>query len=510
MSSFRAGAAALDIDPPFGLPMCGVVARDWTGTARIGKLEVTALAFEIDGARAVVCGVDTLALQSPEIGETRARVAAATGAPLASVLIGASHTHHAPPTSRFFSSPLGTVDVPADPATLAHVEYVHDQIVAVCELAFERLEPAWTRWGLGYADFAINRRERDPDGRVRRLGWNEEGMLDQSVPVLQAVRADESAIGTLVAYGAHTVTTWIESNAYSPDYPGALRDAVRRWTGGECVFLIGAAGNVMPRISFEQTGRAMREMGEGVALAALSALGSRPTWPSELSVGSGFRSGNAVAAYRWRLRDAEPPPLRAAERVVSFPLQPLPLLDEIVELRERSEREVAEAIERGAAEWELRGLRYHGLAYALRTEAELRSGSAPTAVEGPVNALRIGDGVIATGPGEIFTEIGMAVKERSPADVTLYAGCVNETLSYFPTASEFPLGGYEPDYGNKTYGLPIQVDPSCDRLLVETAVGLVRDLFPDRAGGEDGDWTASGKLPQVPPAPPPLHRPEAA
>jgi neutral ceramidase len=508
--SFRAGAAALNIDPPFGLPMCGVVRRDWTGASRIGSLEVTAMAFDTPETRVVLCGVDTIAVQSPEIDVLRARIAQATGAPLAGVLVNASHTHHAPPGSSYFAEALGAERPEPDQATLDYVALLQERIYEVCVLACERLEPAWVRWGLGTADFSINRRERDPDGMVRRLGWHEEGMLDQTTPVLQAVREDETAIGTLVAYGAHTVTTWIESDAYSPDYPGTLRDAVRRWTGGECVFFLGAAGNVMPRVSFERSGRAMHEMGEGVALEAIHALGGpAPTWPSELYTADGFRSGNAVSAFRWRPATARPPALAASERTVTFPLLPLPTLDEILELKERSLAELAEARERGATEGELRGLRYHGLNYALRTEAELRGGSPRTAVDGTIGAVRIGDGVIATGPGEIFTEIGLAVKERSPADVTLYAGYTNGDISYFPIASEYPLGGYEPGYGNKSYGLPAQVTPEADRILVETAVELIAELFPDRESPDPGDWLATGALP-VAPARSSLRRPADA
>lgn len=506
-SGFRAGAAALDLDPPLGLPMCGVVRRDWTGAERIGALEVTALAFESGGARAVLCGIDTIAVQSPEIDLLRARIAEATGAPLAGVLVNASHTHHAPPGSRYFSEALGAESPEPDAATRAYVERLYERIHEVCVTACERLEPAAVRWGLGEADFAVNRRERDPDGMVRRLGWHEEGMLDQSVPVLQARRADETVIGTLVAYGAHPVTTWIDSHAYSPDYPGVIRETVRRATGGECVFFLGAAGNVMPRVSFERTGRAMREMGDGIAIEALHAVaGPEPAWPSELYVAEGFRSGNAVSAFRWRGVDAPPPRVAAAERTVSFPLLPLPSLDEVEALERRSLEELREARARGAPEGELRGLRYHGLNYAVRTKAELRGGSPRTAVEGTIGAVRIGDGVIATGPGEIFTEIGLAVKERSPADVTLYAGYTNGLLSYFPIASEYPLGGYEPGYGNKTYGLPSQVAPECDRILVQTAVELMRDLFPERDAADPGDWLATGALPS-PPARPPLRRP---
>jgi len=82
-----------------------------------------------------------------------------------------------------------------------------------------------------------------------------------------------------------------------------------------------------------------------------------------------------------------------------------------------------------------------------------------------------------TGPGEIFTEIGRAVKERSPVRATLYAGYTNGIVTYFPTAAEFPLGGYEPDYGNRSFGQVAQVTPESEAILTETAVRLVRGLF---------------------------------
>jgi hypothetical protein len=113
--------------------------------------------------------------------------------------------------------------------------------------------------------------------------------------------------------------------------------------------------------------------------------------------------------------------------------------------------------------------------------------------------MRIGDGAMVFAPGEIFSEIGMAVKERSPAEVTLYAGYTNGLVSYFSTAAEYPFGGYEPGYGNRTFGLPSQVAPASERILVETGVRLVRELFPERSAPLADDWLATGALPSPPP-----------
>jgi neutral ceramidase len=497
---FHAGAAAVNVDPPLGLPMMGVVRRDRPAEDRLGPLEVTAAAFERDSTRVLVCGVDTLAIQSPEVDSVRARVAEATGADLPGIILNWNHTHHAPAGGFSVHGSFGERNPEPDQATLAYVERLHDSVVEACRLACERLEPAWVRWGLGGADEAVNRRERGSDGRVTRIGWNPDGLVDLSVPVLQAVRRDGSAIGTVVGFGCHTVTTGIDYVGYSPDYPGPLRDFVRSMTGGECVFLQGAAGNVMPRFAFDDENREPGRLGRRLALEALHALADRPGWPAEI-VETSFGSGTVVLLFRNRPVVAEPPALAAREERVDFPLLPLPTLEEIRAVREQADRELREAEKSGAPEPELRILRFHGANWARRAEAEIASGSPRTSAVGVVNAVRIGDGAIVTGPGEIFTEIGLAVKERSSADVTLYAGYSNGCVSYMPTAAEYPLGGYEPSYGNKTYGLPAQVSPETERLLVEAGVRLVRELFPERATrGPDG-WLASGAQPEPPPAP---------
>jgi hypothetical protein len=73
------------------------------------------------------------------------------------------------------------------------------------------------------------------------------------------------------------------------------------------------------------------------------------------------------------------------------------------------------------------------------------------------------------------------VKHQSPAEVTLYAGYTNGMVSYFPTAAEYPFGGYEPGYSDRSFGLPAQVAPECEDILLSTGARLVASLFPDGA-----------------------------
>ena len=62
----------------------------------------------------------------------------------------------------------------------------------------------------------------------------------------------------------------------------------------------------------------------------------------------------------------------------------------------------------------------------------------------PVRVLRLNDTVIWAAPVELFCEIAMDVRARSPFPNTLYIGYTNGWFGYLPTARAFTEGGYEP------------------------------------------------------------------
>jgi neutral ceramidase len=483
-AQLRCGAARVSLEPPLGLPMVGFV-RQWQTAQGYGfPLEATALVVESPDTTVALIGVDTMGIQAPEVDLLRDRVGAALAIPGTNVVLNWNHTHLAPPGGRSFVQAIGQVDDgELRRRCEAYIDVMHDKVVSVAREAAATLEPARAVWGLGNLDAAVNRRERALDGRVI-LGWRPDGIVDTSVPVLQVRRPDESAICTLVAYGCHTVVTGPDVFVYSADYPGPLRTAVREWSGGECVFFMGAGGNVLPRFAFTDSEDEAERVGRALALEALHAVAGRAAWPTRI-VRTPGGSVTPFSLYR-RIEDEAPiQALAAVEERVGFPLLPLPTLDEIRAMRRQFEGAVTEAEAAGADPGKLRTLQYHSR-WARQTEAEIEAGAAPLAADGPISAVRIGDGAIVTGPGEIFTEIGLRVKERSPAQVTLYAGYTNGMVSYFPTAAEYPFGGYEPAYGNRSFGLPAQVSPECEDILADTGGRLIASLFPERSLGHGG------------------------
>ena len=62
----------------------------------------------------------------------------------------------------------------------------------------------------------------------------------------------------------------------------------------------------------------------------------------------------------------------------------------------------------------------------------------------PLSVLVLGDSVAFAGiPGEPFSEIGRAVRDRSPFRMTVCTCLTNGSCGYFPVASAYDEGGYE-------------------------------------------------------------------
>jgi hypothetical protein len=89
----------------------------------------------------------------------------------------------------------------------------------------------------------------------------------------------------------------------------------------------------------------------------------------------------------------------------------------------------------------------------------------------PIMAVLIGDIAAVTLPGEIFSQIGLNIKEKSPFDTTFMLGLSQGYCGYIPDKKAFLEGGYEQRTGR---GSRYEQD-SCDRIEA-VAVNLLELL----------------------------------
>jgi hypothetical protein len=131
MTAFRAGVASLPLEPPLNLPMVGFV-RQRHGALGYGTLplEVNAIALERGETRAVLCGVDIVGIDTPEIESVLDRVAKATGAAPEAILLNWSHTHLAPTGGRLHGAIFGDLDEDGAAAVHAFARVIQEKIVS--------------------------------------------------------------------------------------------------------------------------------------------------------------------------------------------------------------------------------------------------------------------------------------------------------------------------------------------------------------------------------------------
>lgn len=481
--TFLAGAARVEITPPLPVDLLGYVRRAQAARVVWDPLMATACVLRgTDGGTVAIVAADVVGLTTEMSDRIRARVAAAISCRPEEVLLNSSHSHASP-------WPGATVKLGGEfdgwtETELRWWEAVPDLYASAAVQAAEAAVEARVSGGVGRVhNLAVNRRERTADGRTI-LGWNPEGFIDESVPTLRIDALDAPAdeplpIATIVGFGCHPVVVGPDVPMVGSDFVGPLRDLVdsRLRPGGVTIFLQGAAGNVLPLEAFRDEPEAAEAVGERLALEAAHAIADRD--PRELDVERlDWGSVTPISLYRRTLAARQPEPaLRATRRIVSLPLLDAPPVDDL-------ERELAERLadlrrraDAGEGRATMNPVRYH-ISWLELMLGAARGGPLPKSIDGEIWASRLGDTAIVGAPGEIFGEIGAAVRSASPSPVTLFAGYSNGSLGYVATPEEYPFGGYEPAVSHRGYGHPAPFSPDVAGIIREAALELLGELFP--------------------------------
>jgi len=116
--------------------------------------------------------------------------------------------------------------------------------------------------------------------------------------------------------------------------------------------------------------------------------------------------------------------------------------------------------------------------YARRTLSLARASECVTVL---VQALHIGDFAVCTLPFEVFAEIGLDLKKRSPFPRTMVVSLANGTNGYLPTPEQHELGGYETWMGTSR----VQEDASV--ILTNNLVEMLNDLHKTAAKNSTAD-----------------------
>jgi hypothetical protein len=441
----RVGAAAVVITPPAGTPMAGYY-HERAAEGVHDDLYAKALVLEKDGVKAALVSLDLISTTRTMVDEARREVAKTTGVPGEHVLISATHSHTGPVLSGrgVRESFLGG----SSDLAQRYAAELPARIARAVEQAEKALKPARLSLGRGREEtIAFNRRFHMKDGTV---GWNPgklnpnilkpAGTIDPEVSVVYFESADKKPLATYVNYAVHLDN--VGGLKVSADMPATLSKLLAEFKGPEMVtvYTTGCCGDV----NHINVNWAERQGGfeNAARMGTILAGEVLKTWPN--------------------LKAVEPGALRVKRATVKLPL-PKVTPDDVEKAQDVVNR--------------LKDARAKKPAFLEQVQAfkvldvQARDGK-PNEVEVQVVALGA-DVAWVSLPGEIFVELGLAIKQDSPFRYTILAELANGSVGYVPSHRAYPQGNYEVVSARCAEG--------SGELLVETAVRLLKELYAENA-----------------------------
>jgi hypothetical protein len=441
-SELKVGAASVAITPPPGIPMAGYYSERGAKGVH-DELHAKAIVLEQGGATATLVALDLITTPRDLVDETRREIARASGVPAGTVMISATHSHTGPVVDG--KSPFGgKSDVVANyrarlPAMIA---------LAVSQ-ARSRLVPATVSVAHGVeSSIAFNRRYHMKDGTV---GWNPgkrnsnvlkpAGPIDPDVPVLFFESTPRKPLATYVNYAVHLDN--IGEPIISADMPAVVSRCLADYQGPDMVtlFTAGCCGDVN-HIDVNW-GEQQRGFANAARMGTILAAEVLRAWP--------------------KLRPIADTTLRIESAHVSLPLPEIGK-DDVANARAIIARVDDPASKRPSFLEMVQAFKVRDVAARLGQPHEVE-----------VQVIAVGNEVAWVSlPGEIFTELGLAIKRDSPFPSTIIAELANGSIGYIPSRRAYAQGNYEVMSARCAQG-------SGER-LVDTAVAMLKKLYQEASG----------------------------
>ena len=436
---FRAAASQVEITPKNGTPLAGYYhARAVAGM--LDPLHAKTIVMEQDGVHAALVVLDVAYTTQALVDAARAAVQKQCGIEGDHVMVSATHTHTGPTLPRLnLMDKLTQAD---SPPGVAYMQSLPDLIAKSVNEAKAKLAPVTPAFAIGDGKgISFNRRVLK-EGSTQAL-WQPKtfdpatmrpaGPVDPDIGVLVFNSRTESAkpVASLLNFAMHPTSVGAGTKV-SADFPGVFTKLINERHGPDMisVFANGCCGNINPNDYFTGTRRNHLQIG------ALLADATDAAWPNLT-------------------------PLKTfAPRIASTRVT--------LKRRGYTEAEIEKAKDI-ATRMVTKNLGTVTMAEAVCILETIGKQNEPLSVE--VQAIAFSDdAAIVALPGEIFVELGLALKKQSPFKHTMIAELANGSIGYIPDSRAYPQGNYEVVSARCAQG--------SGELLVEAAVKLLKELAP--------------------------------
>lgn len=468
--SLRVGVAETDITPPVGFPMAGYY-HERLAEGAIDPLKAKAIVFRGAHTESALVVCDLIGIATDLSRAIRDSASEQTGIPAANIVVSATHSHTAPDYTKDLYRYLGGQR--RDPLRADYIAKLISGPVEAIAKAHAAARPVTLEFGSATqtTPVSFNRRSVMRDGSVKTWQSHDNpdvvraaGPIDAEI-ALVAVR-DEAGnpLGILSNFALHLDT--VGGMKWSADYPYFIEQTLRKAFGPEVIsiFGTGCCGDI-----------------NHVNPASKDRIGAE-------AIGTSI--GETIRKRLPDLKRIERPKLVVKSRVVRLPLQ-----ESTAEEVSRSLEILAKANRRESVEFLEHVTAYKMLILDHLRHREPHADSAEHISWGLSHALGgVGDmlpvdvTVMTLGqdvavvciPGEVFVELGLAIKQGSPFSTTIVielSGAV-ETI-YVPNRAAYAGGSYEVTNSN--------LQPGGGEMLVEAALGLLREAATEHQSGTVAD-----------------------
>ena len=422
---FKAGAAASNITPPLDEPIIG----GWNSppaTHVHDELYARCLVLDDGRTRLVFVLVDSVGMSREVFDAAKGIIQEKTGIPRENMLMAATHTHSS-------INARGSRGGAASEGLGDYQSFVVQRIADGVRRAVNNLEPARIGWGRAEeATQVFNRRyfmkpgtpTPSPFGGTDKVVMNPgrgnpnilkaAGPTDPEIVFLLVQSAEGRPLALLANYSLHYVGP-SAGPVISADYFGAFADRIQELLGADRldppfvgILSNGTSGDInninwlkKPEKRWRPYAK-MRQVADDVARAV-------------------HRGAQQVELHDWVALDARQRELSLAARK--------PTKEQLAYAR------AILAKPEDAPQYHKRERVYANRVLGLH--------DSPDRVSVPLQAFRIGELGVCAILFEVFVEIGLELKRRSPLGRTFAISHANGSHGYLPTVRQHELGGYE-------------------------------------------------------------------
>ena len=409
------GFGQANITPPLGTPLGGYgQVENRLAETMLDPLYATCLAIRDGGDIYLLYNMDALRTEEDWVAEIRFRVNNTLGVPKENIMVMSTHSHSSPEQRSGMVKNM-TWDI-----------YMKGAVEAA-EKAVADMAPAKLSVGSTMVDnMNFVRHYIMNDGTYSGSNFGStlsgyKGHATEGDKELRAVKIDREGDKSDIAicnWGAHPCFTGgTDKLEISADYVGVTRWTLKKETGMELFFILGAAGNqnATSYMESEATGHDNNSYGEALAGHIVTAL------ENAKEIGnSGVEILKKDVVYEVQRGSADPDTLAKCR--------------EVAEVWNKSGRAAGNAL---ATKYGFHSV-YHASAIISNSSRVLPEDTIELFV------TRIGDLAIVHAPYEMFSNSSLYIKENSAfGENTLIATMSNKGWGYFPTAEAYAYGCYE-------------------------------------------------------------------